>query len=175
MTQVKISGKIQSIKNQRGRVQGYTAHCRSLGTATTRDTKDEALADLSALVAFRCEDQSSHVNVLPIRGHVAVISYNLFGGVDIQYVWPDGHVSATGGYRSFHEAEDSFRLNVAQLTWDGTLTEPDILPSTMQREFRSWAEFQLRYRYARKEQGADDRAAYLYASDSSNPYRASVA
>jgi len=144
-------------------------------TYEARATKPEALADLAAMVEFRCGHESANVKVVTVRGHVGIFSYGMNGHVDVRHIWPDGHVSLMGGCRSFQDEENSFRLHVAQHTWDGTLADSDILPACLQREFRSWCEFQLRYRYAQSVLRLSSGDAHGYAMDSSKPWEAQTA
>ncbi len=142
---MRIDHTLNTSKTLRGRVVGYFAQCGDLSTLSSHPTKPEALADLAKLIAFRCDGHSDDVNVISVRGHVGIFSYELNGYVRTQHVWPeDGHVSLISGSKTFREAEDSFRHHVAQQTWDGKLGHCDILPDSLQSEFASWCKFQLR-------------------------------
>jgi hypothetical protein len=151
------------------------ASFQDLQTYPTRETKPEALSDLAKLVEFRCTYESTNVNVVTVRGHVGIFTYGLNAHVDVRHVWPDGHVSHSGGSRSFKDEENSFRHQVAQLTWNGTLEAPDFLPACLHREFLSWCEFQLRYRYAQNVLQLDHVDAHRYACDSTKPWAAQTA
>lgn len=171
---MRIDHTFNAHKLLNGRIVGYTAQCGDLITGASQPSKPEALADLAKLVAFRLNSHSDDVNVIAVRGHVGIFSWELGGYVRTQHVWPDGHVSLISGDKTFRTAEDSFRHHVAQQTWDGTLGPCDILPDSLQLEFRSWCEFQLRYRIA-KSRGMTAVDAHGWACDSSNPCREETA
>ncbi len=168
---MRIDSTFRTIKDIRGRKLGYVAQFEDLHTVTVRATKPEAQNDLHQLIQKRCWESSSVVNIVSARGHVGVFSYNLNGAVETRHVWPDGHVALSMGEETLRQAEDAFRFDVAQLTWDWTLGDCDILPTDKQSEFRSWAEWQLRYKYASKILGKLDDAARLYACDTRNPVK----
>jgi hypothetical protein len=167
---MKIDSTVTTIKNSRRRVIGYSAHFHSLGTAKEHLTKDEATADLAAMIAFRCKYESAEVKIVTVRGHVGVFSFNLHGDMASRHVWPDGTVALCSGIRTIAEAVDSFRYHVAQITWNGTLEPSDILTDAQQGELRHWGEFQLRYKYAHDTLGLKDGDAHQYACDSRNSY-----
>jgi hypothetical protein len=168
---MKIDSTLTPIKNVHRRIVGYAAHFHSLGTAKEHQTKDEATADLAAMIAFRCKHESAEVKITCLRGHVGVFSFNLFGNIASRHVWPDGSVSLSLANETMSEAEANFRYHVAQMTWDGTLDPSDILSEVQQQtEFRRWCEFQLRYKYAHDTLGLQDRDAHQYACDGRNPY-----
>jgi hypothetical protein len=160
---LKIDSTLTTIKNIHRRVVGYSANFHSIGTAKEHQTKDEATADLAAMIAFRCQHESAEV-------HVGVFSYNLFGAIASRHVWPDGTVALSVANETIAEAGANFRYHVAQMTWDGTLDPIDILTDAQQGEFRWWAEFQLRYKYAHDALGLKDGDAHQYACDGHNPY-----
>ena len=167
---MKIDSTVTTIKNIRRRVVGYAAHFYSLGTAREHLTKDAATADLAAMIAFRCKHESAEVKIVTVRGHMGVFSLNLHGDIASRHVWPDGTVALSTGNETIAEAVASFRYHVAQMTWDGTLDPSDILTDAQQKEFRWWAEFQLRYKYAHDTLGLKDDDAHQYACDGRNPY-----
>jgi hypothetical protein len=169
-TTLKIDSTLTTIKNIHRRVVGYSANLHSIGTAKEHQTKDEATADLAAMIAFRCQRESAEVKTVCLRGHVGVFSYNLFGAIASRHVWPDGTIALSVAYETIAEAGANFRYHVAQMTWDGTLEPSDILTEAQQGEFRWWAEFQLRYKYAHDTLGLKDGAAHQYACDGRNPY-----
>jgi hypothetical protein len=139
---MKINSTLTPIKNVHRRIVGYSAHFHSLGTAKEYQTKDEATADLAAMIAFRCKHESAEVKIICLRGHVGVFSYSLFGAIASRHVWPDGTVALSVANETIAEAGANFRYHVAQMTWDGTLEPSDILTEAQQGEFRWWAEFQ---------------------------------
>ena len=167
---MKIDSTLTTIKNSRRRVVGYAAHFHSLGTAREHLTKDEATADLATMITFRCQHESAEVKIVCVRGHVGVFSYNLFGAIASRHVWPDGTVALSVANETIAEAGANFRYHVAQMTWDGTLEPSDILTDAQQGEFRWWAEFQLRYKYAHETLRLKDADAHQYACDGRNPY-----
>ena len=167
---MRVDGLIRTHKTVRGRVTGYTAYYRDLETYPARATKPEALADLVQLIDARCSDESARVKVVCLRGHVGIFTYGLKGYVDSRHIHPGSNSpSLCSGLGTLEEAENSFRHHVAQLTWDGQLGPCDILPESLQREFRSWCEFQLRYKIAVKK-GMTDVEAHSWACNSQNPY-----
>ena len=168
---MKIDSTLTTIKNSRRRVVGYAAHFHSLGIARENLTKDEATADLATMITFRCQHESAEVKIATVRGHVGVFSYNLYGDIASRHVWPDGTVALCLATGTVAEAECGFRYHVAQMTWDGTLADSDILSEAQQGEFRWWCEFQLRYKYAHETLGMKDGDAHQYACDGRNPYQ----
>jgi hypothetical protein len=172
---MRIESTTHRVKSIRGHVAGYVANFQDIQTYPTRETKPEALQDLAKLVEFRCTYESTNVKVMTVCGHVGIFTYGLSGTVDIRHVWPDGHVSHMGGTGSFDAEENSFRHHVAQLTWDGTLATPEFLPACLHREFRSWCEFQLRYKYAQDVLQLAHDEAHRYACDSTKPWEAQTA
>jgi hypothetical protein len=168
---VKLDSTVTKIKSARGRTVGYSAHFRSIGTAKEHLTKDAATADLEKLITFRCDYESVEVKIASVRGHVGAFSYNLFGDIASRHVWPDGTVSLSLANGTLADAESNFRYHVAQITWDGTLANSDILTEAQQQEFRRWCEFQLRYKYAHETLGLKDGDAHQYACDGRNPYQ----
>ena len=122
------------------------------------------------LIDARCSDESATVKVVCLRGHVGIFTYGLKGYVNSRHIHPGSNSpSLCSGLGTLEEAENSFRHHVAQLTWNGTLDGCDILPDHLQAEFRSWVQFQLRYRIATK-RGMTDTEAHAWACDSRNPY-----
>ena len=168
---MKIDSTLTTIKNIHRRVVGYSAHFHSLGTAREHQSKDAATADMASMIAFRCKHESAEVKISGVRGHVGVFSYDLFGGIVTRHIWPEGRISQCSGPGTMGEAEAAFRNHVAQITWDGTLADSDILSAAQQGEFRWWCEFQLRYKYAHETLGMFDGDAHQYACDGRNPYR----
>jgi hypothetical protein len=170
-----IDGKVYPLKTVRGHNTGkFVGRYRDVSTLEF-PSKESASEALSLLIATRCDYRSTAVNIVSVRGHVGVFSYGLDGSVDTRHVWPNGHVSLMSGDSDMREAEDSFRYHVAQHTWDGTLAEPGVIPADKQRQFRSWAEFQLRYRYATRTLGLSDTQAHSYACDTENTYQSAAA
>src|ERR1017187_4033445 len=168
---MKINSTLTPIKKVHRRIVGYSAHFHSLGTAREHQTKDEATADLAAMIAFRCKYESAEVRIVTVRGHVGVFSYNLHGDIASRHVCPDGTVALSIGNGTIAAAATSFRYHVAQSTWDGTLEPSDILPDAQQSEFRWCSEYQLRYKYAHEMLGMKDGDAHQYACDGRNPYQ----
>jgi hypothetical protein len=124
---VKLDSTVTKIKSARGRTVGYSAHFRSIGTAKEHLTKEAATADLEKLITFRCDYESVEVKIASVRGHVGAFSYNLFCDIASRHVWPDGTVSLSLANGTLADAESNFRYRVAQITWDGTLANSDIL------------------------------------------------
>jgi hypothetical protein len=169
-----IDGKVYPLKTVRGRNTGkFVGRYRDVSTLEFA-SKESAQESLSLLIAARCDYRNTQVHIVSVRGHVGVFSFGLDGSIDTRHVWPNGHVSLISGDKDTREAEESFRYHVAQHTWDGTLSEPDILPADKQRQFRSWAEFQLRYRYATRTLGMTDWESHAYACDSRNTYQSAA-
>ena len=167
---MKIESRVYALKNARGRKTGQFK--ASYGDVTTGSHESPMAASeaLAGLILARCQHSSTNVNVVSVRGHVGVFSYDLQGYVETRHAWPNGHVSLVTGARDMREAEDSFRLHVAQQTWDNQLSgDCDILPHDKQSQFRDWCEWQLRYQHA-KAQGMTDVQAHFYACDNRNPY-----
>lgn len=169
---IRLNAHADSVRDARGRRSGtFTARFKGISALSSHANTESALLELGARISARCEDQSTYVNVLPIRGHVGVFSLDLYGYVQTQHAWPDSHVSVSLGAKSMMEAEDSFRLHVAQITWDGLLPESsDILPADKLEEFRHWASFQLAYRHATNVQKMEQTRAHLWACDHSKEF-----
>jgi hypothetical protein len=163
-----INATIKPYKTGRGRIVGYLGGFASLSTKTC-DTKEQAQAELIHLIGQRCDYRSTEVKIVTLAGHVAVISCGLFGGSDLRHVWPGGHVSLSCGGGTFAETESSFRYHVAQTLWDHVSVDSDILTTDDQRkEFKWWAQFQLRYRHAVDVLAMKDGEAHNWAADPSN-------
>jgi hypothetical protein len=144
----------------------FTAHFNGITTLRSHPSTESAIAELAEKIGTRCELQSTFVNVIRVREHVGVFSFDLHGYIMAQHAWPDGHVSLTHGGKCMVEAEDSFRMHVAQVTWDGTLPKHcDILPATKLEEFQHWAAWQLACRHATNTLNMEHTAAHLWASD----------
>jgi hypothetical protein len=171
---IRLIATVDAVKDARGRRSGtFVAHYKGLTTEGNHISSDSALEGLGGRLVARCEDPSTYVNVLPIRGHVGVFSSDLQGRFLSQHAWPDGHVSTSSGGKDMTETEDSFRLHVAQITWDGTMPESsDILTGEKLRELRFWASFQLAYRYATNDLGMDETEAHLWACNHSKEFLA---
>jgi hypothetical protein len=149
----------------------FYASFKGISTMSSHTSAVSALEELSSLISARCEDRSTYVNVIRIRDHVGVFSSDLQGYFMTQHAWPAGHVSVSLGAKSMTEAEDSFRLHVAQITWDGILPEhSDILPADKLDEFRYWASFQLAYRHATNVLEMESTAAHLWACEHSKEF-----
>jgi len=169
---MKIDSSVKACKSMRGRILGYQAYYRGLGTYPEQPSKAEAEAKLAPMVKFRCERESARVDVIALRGYVGVFSYSMEGYVTTQVVHPgfEGTLqSSFSGDSSIAEAIESFRYHVAQLTWKDGTNVPEFVPESKCKEFQDWAKFQLRYRLARK-QGMKDGDAHQWACDSRNPY-----
>ncbi len=162
---IRLTGHAVPVRDARNRRSGsFTARFKGISTLSSHTTAASAIAELAVRISTRCEDQSTYVNVIRVRDHVGVFSSDLYGYVQTQHAWPDGHVSVSLGAKSMTEAEDSFRLHVAQMTWDGTLPEHcDILTADKLGEFRSWASFQLAYRHATTVLAMDQDVAHRWA------------
>jgi hypothetical protein len=171
---MRIESTTNPVKSHRGKILGYKAHYRNLGTYPEEPTKAEAEAKLAPMVQFRCEQESASVKVVALRGYVCVFTYSLEGWVETRMVQAgfEGTLqSSSSSQQTIAEAVDSFRYHVAQLTWDGSLNIPNYVPEAKHREFQAWAEFQLRYKTATN-QGMTDGAAREWACDHLNPYEA---
>lgn len=169
---MKLDITSHTCKSHRGRILGYQAYYRGLGTYPEQPTKAAAEAMLAPMIQFRCERESATVHVESLRGYVGVFSYSLEGWVTTRMASPgfEGTLqSSADGQSTIAEAVDSFRYHVAQLTWDGSLDVPAFVHESKRSEFLSWAKFQLRYRIAIKREMADSEA-HSWACDNRNPY-----
>lgn len=169
---IRLTAHAEPVHDARGSRNGnFTARFKGLKTLSSHSSPASALAEIATRISARCEDQSTYVNVVPIRGHVGVFSLDLNGYVQTSHAWPDGHVSVSLGAKDMREAEDCFRLHVAQVTWEGTLPESsDILPADTLAEFRSWASFQLAYRHATGSKEMESVPAHTWACEHSRQF-----
>jgi hypothetical protein len=167
---LRLNTKVTAQKTARGKLKEYRASYESLYTYPSRPTKEEATKDLASLIEFRCQSESKRVEVLPIRGHVGIFSYEMDGFVVTQHLWPeDQHISVSTGDKSIQDAKDSFRYHVAQHTWDSTSDTSEILQTDeARRKFRFWTQFQKAYCHATKVLGMEAGEAHFWAGDQRN-------
>lgn len=171
---MRIDSIVRPFKSVHGKILGFIAGYCDVQTQGVYPSKELAAAKLGELIQFRCSSESATVKVISIRGHVGIFSHGLLTGTETRHVAPGDSGacrSVACSAETLQEAEESFRYNIAQLTWDGTLAPCDILPDSRQREFRSWTEWQLRYKYAVKILARSDVQAREYANDPRNPHQ----
>lgn len=162
-----INASYSTHKPRRGKI----LHRANFASITTKDheTKDDARAELLAMIARRCDYRSTEVKIFTARGHMAVITESLMGYLDVRHVWPDGHVSLSGTDATPEQAAESFRAHVSQITWDRESLTSDILTTKETREeFAHWAKFQICHRYAVDVLGMESGAAHQWACDYRN-------
>jgi hypothetical protein len=165
---VRINDRIVKVKNRSGRITGHQGAFGDLKTVTFATTK-AAESNLLEMIEGRCTYASARVHVVSVRGHVGIFSRTLDGGVYLQHAWPDGHVGSSSGpgeLDGYRDAEASFRLHVAQITWDsGRVETCDILPEFKQQEFRDWVEWQLRYKHAHETLNMSETESHRWACE----------
>lgn len=161
------NAEIKASKSMRGRIIGYVAQFASI-TTETKPTKAEAEVELARLVAGRCDYRNSTPEILQAGKHTGVFSFNLYGTVTTQHVYPEGRAGMSSGAPSMDDAKAGFLAHVAQYDWtpeQGT-TAPDYLKTEAARkDFTGWAEWQLRYNHASKALGLSDHDAHRWACD----------